>query len=138
MVKMILPSTAPCCSSSDTFDVLQPAPSGQLRGGGSSKISPMSASLPGGTGVQYQLSSRATASAQLAMLCYLQISALLRDIGALGLACEFFVFFSRCRLPLQVQLPGEVCVLYRRTPYSLHSVRCCLLLFSFLKPPHEG
>eukprot|EP00964_Phaeocystis_antarctica_P108383 scaffold72994_cov48-Phaeocystis_antarctica.AAC.1 len=65
---MTLPSTAPCCSSSDTFDVLQSAPSGQLRGGGSSKISPMSASLPGGTGVQNQLSSRATASAPLTML----------------------------------------------------------------------
>ena len=55
-----LPSAAPRCSSSDTFDVLVDAPSGQLRGGGSSKISPMS---PGGDCVQNQFSSRAVVSA---------------------------------------------------------------------------
>ena len=43
-------------------------PSGQLRGGEKPKISPLSTTLAGGDGVQNQLSSRATASAPLAML----------------------------------------------------------------------
>ena len=57
---MTLPSAAPLCSSSDTLDVVVEAPSGQLRGGGSLKISPLST---GGDSVQNQLSSRAVVSA---------------------------------------------------------------------------
>ena len=55
MVTMILPSATPRWSSSDTLYVCMYAPSGQLRGGGSSKISPLSTSLAGGDGVQNQL-----------------------------------------------------------------------------------
>jgi hypothetical protein len=53
---VILPIAAPRCSSSDTFGSMN-APSGQLRGGGSSKISPLSTSPADGDGVQISKTS---------------------------------------------------------------------------------
>jgi len=88
---MILPSAAPRCSSSDTIDVLVDAPSGQLRGGGSSKILPLNS---GGDCVQNQFSSRAVESAlPFAMALSFKEGPYLQDKGALESDAHAGTFF---------------------------------------------